>query len=211
MPTEGGEYHADIRPWYSHAGDIRLDVTKKRVRENRNVVQVPWVLGIRVHRMCLKSRHSAANDKEKKSVHSALSIVHGSQKKNITFRAWWNAHQHRTRSPPFRAAIVRGAKTRARRHTLSRRRHQTCSLWGLLCSRCLVQGDVSGTTSAELAVACLKTRQRMLLPLVESKIPPSAEYASRAKPLPARHGGKRGFQAEHVKSWGDVNQIRCRN
>lgn len=60
MPTEGGEYHANIRPRYSHARDIRLDVTEKRVRDNRNVVQVPWVLGIRVHWMRLKSRHSAA-------------------------------------------------------------------------------------------------------------------------------------------------------
>jgi hypothetical protein len=59
MPTEGGEYHANIRPWYGHAGDIRLDVTKKRVGKDRNIVQVPWVLGIRVHGMCLKSRHSA--------------------------------------------------------------------------------------------------------------------------------------------------------
>jgi hypothetical protein len=53
---------------------------------------------------------------------------------------------------------------------------------------------------AEFAIACLKTGQRMFLALVETKIAPSAKYASRAKPLPARHGRKRRLQAEHVKS-----------
>lgn len=52
MPTESREHHPNIRPRHRHTGDIRLDVAKKRVRENGNVVQVPRVLGIRVHRMC---------------------------------------------------------------------------------------------------------------------------------------------------------------
>lgn len=67
MPTESGEHHADISPRHRHAGDIRLDVTKKRVRENGNVVQIPRVLGIRVHRMCFESRHCAVRRIKKKS------------------------------------------------------------------------------------------------------------------------------------------------
>ena len=54
--------------------------------------------------------------------HSVLSIVRG--RKVVTFRVWWNAHRHRTQFPPFHAAIVRAAKTRARRHSLSHARHQ---------------------------------------------------------------------------------------
>lgn len=46
---------------------------------------------------------------------------------------------------------------------------------------------------AEFAVACMKTGQRVLLALVETKIPSSAKYASWAEPLPTRHGRKRGF------------------
>lgn len=48
-------------------------------------------------------------------------------------------------------------------------------------------------SSTELAVACLKTGQRMLFPLVETKIPSSSEYAGWAVPLPTRHSRKRGF------------------
>lgn len=92
------------------------------------------------------SRVGIALPDREKSFHSELSIVPRKPKKeNITFRVWWNAHQHHTRSPPFRAAIVRGAKTHVRRHTLLRRHHQIRLLWGLLCSGCLVQGDASET------------------------------------------------------------------
>ena len=94
---------------------------------------------------CVSRVGIALPNRKKKYIQNFPSSHVIRKKKEHTFRVWWNAHQHRTRSPPFRAAIVRGAKTRARRHTLSRRRHQTCSLWGLLYSRCLVQGDVSGT------------------------------------------------------------------
>jgi hypothetical protein len=57
----------------------------------------------------------------------------------------------------------------------------------------LFRGMCLEPPSTELAVACLKTGQRMLLPLVKTKIPPSSEYASRAVPLPTRHSRKRGF------------------
>src|SRR5260221_9733979 len=65
MPTKRGEYHTDIRPRYGHPGDVRFDVSKKRVGEYRNVVQVPWVLGIWVHRVCLQSGHSTTRCKKK--------------------------------------------------------------------------------------------------------------------------------------------------
>jgi hypothetical protein len=68
----------------------------------------------------------------------------------------------------------------------------------------LLRGVCLEPPPAKFAVACLKTRQGMFLSLVESKIAPGAEYASWAKPLPARHRGKLWVQAEHVKSWGDV-------
>jgi hypothetical protein len=53
---------------------------------------------------------------------------------------------------------------------------------------------------AEFPIACLKAGQRVFLAFVEAKIASSAEYTSRAKPLPAGHGRKRRLQAEHVKS-----------
>src|SRR5712691_2462496 len=113
---------------------------------------------------CVSRVGIALPDREKNSIQNFPSS-HVNRKKNFTFRVWWNAHQHRTRSPPFRAAIVRGAKTRARRHTQSRRCHQTCSLWGLPCSRCLVQGDASGTIFDE-------TRGRVLENWTKNAPPP---------------------------------------
>jgi|SRR5712671_7188267 len=41
---------------------------------------------------------------------------------------------------------------------------------------------------AEFAVACLKARQRVLLALVKTEVPPSTDYASGTKPLPTWHG-----------------------
>ena len=57
----------------------------------------------------------------------------------------------------------------------------------------LIRGVRLEPPPAELPVACLKTRQGMFLALIEPKIPPSAEYASRAKPLSTRHRRERGF------------------
>jgi hypothetical protein len=63
---------------------------------------------------CVSRVGIALPDREKKSIQYFVSQT---EQKVITFRVWWNARQHRTRFPPFRAVIVRGAKTRALRHT----------------------------------------------------------------------------------------------
>ena len=58
MPTESGKGHSDIRPGDGHSGYIRFDKTEEGISKDGNVVQVPWVLGVLVHRVSLKCRHS---------------------------------------------------------------------------------------------------------------------------------------------------------
>jgi hypothetical protein len=58
VPTKSRKGHPDVRPGYSHSGYIRFDETKKGISENWDVVQIPGILGILVHRVCLKRGHS---------------------------------------------------------------------------------------------------------------------------------------------------------
>lgn len=57
MPTESRKGHSDIRPRDGHSGYIRFDETKEGISEDGDVVQVPWILGVLVHRMRLKGGH----------------------------------------------------------------------------------------------------------------------------------------------------------
>lgn len=43
VPAKGREAHADVKPWYHHSRDVRVDVTEERVWKDWNVVEVGWV------------------------------------------------------------------------------------------------------------------------------------------------------------------------
>ena len=62
MPTKGRKGHSDVRPGDGHSGNIRFDKTKEGISKNRNVVQVPRILGVLVHRVCLECGHSTGDD-----------------------------------------------------------------------------------------------------------------------------------------------------
>ena len=57
MPTERREQHSYVSPWNCHTGNVRLNVTKKGIWKDRNIVQIPGVATIRIQWMRLHRRH----------------------------------------------------------------------------------------------------------------------------------------------------------
>jgi hypothetical protein len=70
VPAKSGKNHANISPRYCHARYIRLDESKKRFRHDRDVVEIPRILGVLIEGMSLHGRHCTGSGDE-----SLLSFV----------------------------------------------------------------------------------------------------------------------------------------
>lgn len=66
VPAESRETHANVKPWYHHSRDVRLDVTEERVLKDGNVVKVGWVARVLVLGVTLACRETAIGTRQEK-------------------------------------------------------------------------------------------------------------------------------------------------